>query len=237
MAKKEKTGKRTARMAQIREVYRLTKRVDPKIGWILLATFLGTAALFVVLGVVLGPLWAWLPPGLAIALLVTGIVFGRRAERSAFAQIEGQPGAALAVLKSIKRGWTVTEAVAATPSMRITDTAIVHRAVGRPGVVLIAEGNLGRVGSLLAGEKRKMARMLGTEVPVYDAVIGNGANQVPLRNLRSYLVKLPRNLDKAKIREINSRLRALPGIQQQMPRGPMPKNVRMPKGGGSPKVR
>lgn len=235
MAKKDAAGgKRTGRIAQIRSVYSMTKQGDPKIGWIMLASFLGTVAVFAVLGLVLDSLWFLLPLGVVFGVLVATIVFGRRAERSAFAQMEGQPGAALAVLKSIKRGWAVTEVVAAAPSQRPADVAVVHRAVGRPGVVLVGEGNPNRLAPLLAAEKRKMARMLG-DVPVYDTTIGNHDNQVPLRKLRGFLVKLPRNLRREQVREINSRLRALPGIQQQVPRGPLPKNVRMPK--TNPKIR
>lgn len=237
MAKKDAAGgKRTGRIAQIRSVYSMTKKGDPKIGWIMLACFLGTVAVFVVLGLVIGSVWFFVPLGVAIGFLVATIVFGRRAERSAFAQMEGQPGAALAVLKSIKRGWVVTEVVAAAPSQRPMDMALVHRAVGRPGVVLIGEGNPNRLAPLLAAEKRKMARMLG-DVPVYDTVIGNDDNQVSLRKLRGYMMKLPRNLSRDQVREVNTRLRALPGIQQQVPRGPLPtkKNVRMPK--TNPKIR
>jgi hypothetical protein len=235
MAKKDAAGgTRTGRIAQIRSVYSMTRKADPKIGWIMLASFLGTVAVFVVLGLVIGSVWFFVPLGVVVGFLVATIVFGRRAERSAFAQMEGQPGAALAVLKSIKRGWAVTEVVAAAPSQRPTDVAVVHRAVGRPGVVLIGEGNPNRLTPILAAEKRKMARMLG-DVPVYDTVVGNNDNQVPLRRLRAYMMKLPRNMSRDQVREVNSRLRALPGIQQQVPRGPLPKNVRMPK--TNPKIR
>lgn len=232
MAKKDAAPKqRGARLAQIRSVYRLTKQSDPKIGWILLACFLGTLAFFVVLGLVLNAPYPLGGFGLAVALLVSTIVLGRRADRAAFAQIEGIAGAAGEVLKTIRRGWSVTPMVAAAP--RSQD--VVHRAVGRSGVVLIAEGNPHRVGALLAGEKRKMTRLLG-DVPIYDKIIGTDEGQVPLRRLRAYLTKLPRNqLRKDQVREINNRLRAMPGLQQQIPKGALPKNVRMPKGG--PKVR
>ena len=68
------------------------------------------------------------------------IVFGRRAERAAFGQMEGQPGAAAAVLENVGRGWTVTPAVAMNRSQDV-----VHRAVGKPGIVLVAEGNPNRL--------------------------------------------------------------------------------------------
>ena len=37
---------------------------------------------------------------------------------------------------------------------------VVHRAVGKAGIVLVAEGNPNRVKGLLAAEKKKMARIV-----------------------------------------------------------------------------
>ena len=66
-----------------------------------------------------------------------------------------------------------------------------HRAVGRPGVVLIGEGVPPTgVGNLLAQEKKKVARFV-PDVPVYDVQAGNDEGQVPLRKLNRHLMKLP----------------------------------------------
>jgi hypothetical protein len=72
-------------------------------------------------------------------------------------------------------------------------------------------------------------------VPVYDFVVGDGPGQVPLRRLQSTMVKLPRNLRKDQVAEVNNRLRALGDVQQKMmPKGPIPKNIKLPRG---PKLR
>ena len=84
------------------------------------------------------------------------IVFGRRAERAAYAQVEGQPGAAAAALGVLRRGWNVQQAVAVTKNQDL-----VHRVVGRPGVILVGEGNPARVRHLLGVEKKKHARVVG----------------------------------------------------------------------------
>ena len=42
--------------------------------------------------------------GFLLAFLAMAIIFGRRAERAAFGQMEGQPGAAAAVLDNIGPG-------------------------------------------------------------------------------------------------------------------------------------
>ncbi len=106
---------------------------------------------------------------------------------------------------------------------------IVHRAVGRPGVVLVAEGSSTRLGSLLATEKKKVARFV-PDVPIYDLQAGNEAGQVPLRKLNRHLMKLPRNLKSDQVIEVNRRLKALGTMNLPIPKGPMPRNVRMPKG-------
>jgi len=109
---------------------------------------------------------------------------------------------------------------------------VVHRAVGKAGIVLVGEGNPNRVRSLLASEKKKMARIV-TEVPVHDFIVGDGEGQVPLKKLRTTLLKLPRTLSGPQVTETNDRLRAMGDLMSNMPipKGPMPKGMRMPKGG------
>ncbi len=131
-----------------------------------------TFGVFLAIGFLIGhPIYLGIL-GLLLAFLATAIVFGRRAERAAFGQMEGQPGAAAAVLDNVGRGWTTTPAVAMNRSQDV-----VHRAVGKAGIVLVAEGNPNRVKSLLAAEKRKMARIVA-DVPVHDLLVGTGEGQV-----------------------------------------------------------
>jgi len=156
--------------------------------------------------------------GLAGAMLV----FGRFAQSAQYAAIEGQPGAAAAILQTVRGGWTVTPAVAANRNMDV-----VHRAVGKPGVVLVGEGSPSRLPSLLAAEKKRISRV-AYDVPIYDIQVGNEEGQVPIRRLQRKLMRLPRNLKGPAVAELNFRLKALPG-NLQAPKGPMPKTGRMPK--------
>ncbi|MGH3343611.1 MAG: DUF4191 domain-containing protein [Carbonactinosporaceae bacterium] len=225
MARNEGSDK-TGRIAQIRGAYQVTRRVDPKILPILLLSGLGVLAVCLVIGFVTGHPVYLAVLGVALGLLVVTIVFGRRAERAAYLQVEGQPGAAAAVLNALRRGWTVTPAVAVTRNQDI-----VHRAVGRPGIVLIGEGAPHRVANLLGAEKRRMSRIAG-EAPVYDVMAGNAEGQVPLRKLQRHLMKLPRHLRPAEVTELNNRLRAVgTGSNVPIPKGPLPKNARLPRGG------
>lgn len=225
MARKEKNSENPGRLKQIALTYTMTKRSDRWIGLILLGVGLVTFGVFLGVGFLIGhPIYLGIL-GFLLAFLATAIVFGRRAEKAAFGQMEGQPGAAAAVLDRIGRGWTVTPAVAMNRNQDV-----IHRVVGKPGVVLVAEGNPNRLRGLLNAEKKKMARLLG-DVPVHAVVVGNDEGQTPLRKLRAAVIKRPRVLPGAQVVEVNDRLRAVGDLMSNMPlpKGPMPKGMRMPK--------
>ncbi|QNP73098.1 DUF4191 domain-containing protein [Streptomyces roseirectus] len=215
------------RLKQIALTYKMTRKADKTIGLVLTGVFLLIFGVFLAVGflidhpILLGIL------GFLLALLGTAIVFGRRAERAAFGQMEGQPGAAAAVLDNIGRGWTTTPAVAMNRSQDV-----VHRAVGKAGIVLIAEGNPNRVKTLLAAEKKKMNRIVA-DVPVHDVIVGTGEGQTALKKLRTTLLKYPRVLTGPQVTATNDRLKAMGDLMSNMPlpKGPMPKGMKLPKGG------
>ncbi|MEV7614629.1 DUF4191 domain-containing protein [Streptomyces sp. NPDC089799] len=215
------------RFKQIAMTYKMTRKADPKIGLILAAVAIVTFGVFLGIGFLIDHPWYLGILGFLVAFLATAIVFGRRAERAAFGQMEGQPGAAAAVLDNVGRGWTSTPAVAMNRSQDI-----VHRAVGKAGIVLIAEGNPNRLKPLLAAEKKKMARIL-PDVPVHDIIVGTGEGQVPLKKVRTTLLKYPRVLPGPQVTQVNDKLRAMGDLMSNMPlpKGPMPKGMRMPRGG------
>ncbi|MCQ4081622.1 DUF4191 domain-containing protein [Streptomyces sp. RB6PN25] len=232
MARKENSNgpgsaENPGRLKQIGLTYKMTRRADPKVGLVVAAVGIVTFGVLLAIGFALGhPVYAGIL-GFLLAFLAMAIVFGRRAERAAFGQMEGQPGAAAAVLDNVGRGWTVTPAVAMNRNQDV-----VHRAVGRAGIVLVGEGNPNRVKALLAAEKKRMARVV-YDTPVTDIIVGTGEGEVPLKKVRTTLLKLPRVLPGPKVTEVNDRLRALGDLMSNMPipKGPMPKGVRMPKGG------
>ncbi|MFC8129681.1 DUF4191 domain-containing protein [Streptomyces sp. NPDC057302] len=220
------------RLKQIAQTYKMTRRADPRIGLVIAAVGIVTFGVFLGIGFLIGhPIYLGIL-GFVLAFLAMAIVFGRRAERAAFGQMEGQPGAAAAVLDKIGRGWTTTPAVAMNRSQDV-----VHRTVGKAGIVLVAEGNPNRVKSLLAAEKKRMARVV-SDVPVHDVIVGTGEGQVPLKKLRTTLLKLPRVLQGPQVTATNDRLRAMGDLMSNMPlpKGPMPKGAgrgrspKMPRG-------
>jgi F0F1-type ATP synthase assembly protein I len=222
MARQDTPDENAGRLKQIRLAYTMTKKVDPKIGWILAGIWVGILVVLLAVGFALGhPLYLGIL-GVILGLLAAVIIFGRRAEKAAFGQMDGQPGAAAAVLNNMKRGWTVTPVVAATRNQDV-----VHRAVGRAGVVLVGEGNVNRLRPLLSSEKRKVNRMIG-DVPVTEVIVGDGKGQIPLKKLQMHLTKLPRPVAPAQVTVVNDRLRAIGDL---LSNAPIPKGP-MPKGGG-----
>lgn len=226
MARKDKSEapEKQGRFKQLVTSYQMTKRYDPKIGLILLAWFAGVAAVaFVVLFLIPPRLWVMDVLGAVLfGVLAALIIFGRRAQRAGYAQIEGQPGAAAAALGMLRRGWTLEPAVAFNRNQDV-----VHRVVGPPGIVLVGEGNPNRLKPLLASERRKHERV-ASEAPIHEVVVGDQEGAVPLPKLVKHVTKLGRQVKPAEITDILARLRALDATRSNipLPKGPMPTNLK-----------
>jgi Domain of unknown function (DUF4191) len=100
--------------------------------------------------------------------------------------------------------------------------------IGRPGVILLAEGNPVRVRGLIGQEKRRLTKVIGN-APLYDYTIGQGEGELSIRKLRMTLLKLPRNMTGKDVNALDKRLGALLA-RPQMPKGAIPKNMRPSKG-------
>lgn len=218
----------TGRIAQMRQAYRNTKQTDPKIGWILLAVWVVTAAVVATLSLLLvGPGWLGIVLTVLLAFtsasLATVTIFGRRAERSMYQQAEGQLGSGGAALSMLRGKWEVKQAVGFTKQQDV-----VHRVIGRPGVILVGEGSSGRVKSLLAAEAKKHQRIVGDETPVTTLVVGRGEGEVPLPKLVKKVRKLPKAIKPAQQTDILYKVKALDAMRPAapMPRGPMPTSMK-----------
>jgi Domain of unknown function (DUF4191) len=222
----------TSRRAQITQTYQMAKRSDPRLGlWVL-----GTGLVAALVG--FGLFWlvtgrgGWLSIGLSVVgglmLGVLGalIVFSRRAQRAVYGQMEGQVGAAAGALGLLKRGWHVDQAIAFTKQQDV-----VHRVVGPPGIVLVGEGNPGRVKTLLTSERRRHQRV-ATDAPVTEIVVGGEEGQVPLSKLSRHVQKMKRQVKPAEITDILARLKAIDAQRGTvpMPKGPMPTSMKGMRG-------
>ena len=213
---------KAGRLKQIRMVASLVNQQNRKALPIIAGSAVGIIVVFVLIGLLTGTAGFLIPLGVLLGLVAAMVLFGRFAQRAQYSAIEGQPGAAAAILQSMRGNWTVTPAVTANKNMDV-----VHRAVGRPGVVLVGEGAPSRLTGLMAAEKKKTARV-AHDVPIFEFQVGNGEGQIPVSQLQRKVMRLPRNLRPAAVSDLNYRLKALqPSLQ--MPKGPLPKGARQPK--------
>ena len=210
------------RIKQLRMVAGIIRKQDPRALPLVALAGIGIAAVVIVIGYFVGLIWGFIPLGILAGATGAMLLFGRYATSAQYKALEGQPAAAAAVLQSLRGGFTTTPAIAANRNMDV-----VHRTVGKPGVILVGEGSPNRLPSLLAAEKKRISR-IASQVPIYDFQVGDGEGQVPIRELNKKIMKLPRNLRGQDVADLNFRLGMLPQ-QLQMPKGPIPRSARMPK--------
>ena len=230
-APKDATPKKPGRVAQVRQVFTAARAVDPQIGWWMALAFLGVLLVAVVIGVLTHFLVFALIIGIAFAALAATIVLSRRAERAAYRQIEGQPGAVGATLSSLRRGWFFDQQPVAADAARANDmasAAMVYRAVGRPGIVLIGEGPPARAQKLLAAERKRVERVApGVPVLLLRVGDGDGEGEVGIRKLTTRVQRLKPVLTKDEVSVVNKRLKALGGMRTPVPKGVDPTKARM----------
>ena len=193
------------RLQQFQQAWNQVRELDPRmVPWVLSGVAVG-----VLLGVGVGAISPLLTLvtmpvfGLMFGLLGGLAVFNRRASKAQYRAIEGQPGAAAAVLQSMRGQWFVTPAVAVNAKQDM-----VHRVVGRCGIVLVGEGAGQRVKGLLAKERKRLSRAVG-EIPINTVVVGERDGEVTLRKLQVTLTKLPRELKKGEVPKLERKLKPL----------------------------
>ena len=216
--RKPKDRSKPGIFAQVRQVFSMTRKADPAAVWWMLLAGLAVLVLALALGVWFGQVVYSLILGLPLALMAAMLVLGRRAERAAFTQIEGQPGATSAVLGQLRRGWyydqepVAAEAGGQMRGMRdLHNAAMVFRAVGKPGVVLLAEGPRGAAQKLVAAERRRVARVVGEEVPVHTVMVGTGEGLTPLRQVVKTVKRFPKKITNDEAALVQQRIKALAG--------------------------
>lgn len=224
MAEQERMGM----IAGIRANYRMTKSVDKKLPWILLGSFIGVGAVGFALAYLLfgDSLVLGIINGLLFGLIGLLVVLSRRSQKAMYKTLESEMGAAGRALQLLRRGWKIEAPVAFNKQQDL-----VHRVVGRPGIVLVAEGNPNRVKPLMAAERRKHERVVA-DVPVTEILVGYGEGEVPLNKLVRHIMKLPKNVKPAQVTDILARLRALDAQRGSLPipKGPVPTTMKGMRG-------
>jgi hypothetical protein len=220
-AARAKRAESRARRSQIFEAFKMQRREDKALVPLMVAVLVGVAAVAFLIGLIWDMQWLFLGPGVVLGVLGAVLLFGRRVSANVYKKADGQPGAAGWALDNLRGNWRVTQAVAGT-----TQLDAVHRVIGLPGVILVAEGAPHRVKTLLAQEKKRLARVVGS-TPIYDVVIGNSEGEVPLRNLQRHMMKLPRNISKTEVDRLEKGMAALASRGAALPKGPLPPGAKM----------
>ena len=204
---------------QLLQTYKVTAEVDKQLNLLLIGAFVGSVVLLTVLGIFLQPWWMWLVLGVTGGATADLWILLERAKKATFVRYAGQPGSAEVALSMLdKKKWEYTPAITANRQLDV-----VHRVVGPPGIVLVAEGQPGRVKALVAAEAKKHEQV-AYGVPVTTVMMGDGEGQVPLAGLNKYLTKQPKKLAASQLIDVKARLRALDAVRPRvpLPRGPMP---------------
>ncbi|WP_328357705.1 DUF4191 domain-containing protein [Mycobacterium sp. NBC_00419] len=213
------------RRSQLWQAFQMQRKEDKRLLPYMIGAFVLIVAASVAVGIYTGgfTMYLMILLGVVLGALVAFIIFGRRAQKSVYSKAEGQTGAAAWALDNLRGKWRVTPGVAATGHFDA-----VHRVIGRPGVIFVAEGSPSRVKPLLAQEKKRTARLVG-EVPIYDVIVGNGEGEVPLSKLERHLTKLPANITVKQMDALESKLVALGSRigPAAMPKGPLPGQAKM----------
>lgn len=222
----EEKAKRTGRIRQMVEIYKTTKVHDRNLPWALLLCFVAPVAVSVLLAWLLSDNWfgwvLWPITGVLVGILLVMIVLGRRAEKIAYEQIEGRPGAVGAVVQSaLRRSWRGSE----VPVAINRNQDAVYRVVGRGGIVLISEGSRQRTQRMAADEERKIRRAL-RNVEIVHLYVGPDGDGVPLARLSKTLVKLKPKLNRNEVAAVYNRLSSLQSTPVGIPKGMDPNRVR-----------
>lgn len=204
--------------------YSMTRKVIKTLPlWMLGGLVVGGAIGFSLLYFTFGQRW-WIgiPGFLVFGLLSMIIVLGRLSQKALYIELEGEPGAAGRVLHMLRRGWKIEVPVAFNKNQDL-----VHRVVGKPGIILVGEGNPNRLKPLLASERKKHERVLA-DLPVIELIVGDAPGEVPLRKLTKTITKMKRQIKPADMTDVLQRLRALDasGRNLPIPKGPVPTSMK-----------
>lgn len=211
------------RFGQVAAAYRSLREVDARA----LAYLVSAALAGILVGVGIGSwvgIWAMPVFALIFALLAVLVTLNIRLQRAQYRVLDGQPGASAAILQAMRGQWFVNPFVSLN-----TKQDMVHRVVGRCGIVLVGEGANQRVKGLLAKEESRLRRAVG-DIPIRTVICGDGPGEIPLRKLQGALAKFPKKLRNTDVPRLERKLKpfdkALP-----IPKGidPMGTNRRRPK--------
>jgi hypothetical protein len=219
MSLKMQAPKKQRWYVQVKETYKFAAKEVSFLALRLLGVFSVVFGILFAIGVAIDQTIFFGIFAFGTSLLATTFFFGKIAEKAAYASIAGQVGAAASVLNALKGAWQITPAVGVDKNQNM-----VHRVVGRPGIILVGEGS--RPGVLLA-EQRKAHARYAQGVPIHEIIVDD--IEVTISNLQKKVKKLSKSLRPAEVTEVRNRLKALPQTALPIPKGPLPLGRKMPR--------
>jgi len=222
------TPKSKGRVGELFDVLKLVIKRVP-LAWLWLGlSFLIPLAGGIVVGVITieNPVGAviWIVLGLMAGLLGFLIVLGQITQKLMYTNLEGQIGAVSSLIKNQLHGhWRGSE----IPVRMNKSSDTVYRLVGRPGVVIISEGQRSRVAPLVDEARKEVARIVPA-VPLHTVHVGSDG--IALKQLFRTIYKFPKGIRTAEILVVSNRLNSIAKTpMSQMPKGIDPTKMRAPK--------
>ncbi|MFE1523955.1 DUF4191 domain-containing protein [Schaalia turicensis] len=206
----------------LRDAFTIAKRTYKHLGWWLALAGLAGLGIGILLGFLTKSWIAWAVFGILLMLLLPMLLLTRAVRSASYAQLDGMPGATSAILDSLRGSW-VKQTEPVRFNARHQD--FVFRLIGRPGVVLVAEGPISRTRKLIDDERRAIRRV-APNAPVHAIFMGNGEGQVPLAKLERAIKKLKKEISAQEVSALSQRLDALGNKALNIPKGIDPTNIR-----------
>lgn len=221
-AKKAKKANKRGFFKQIADVFKMTRKYDPSIVWWMIGTFVAALLVGLGIGLLTGSPVLWTLMFIPLGLLIALIIMNKKAEKAAFAQIEGRPGAAGAALSQLGRGWVVEDdPIAVNPRTQET----VFRATGKPGVILVADGDYNRAKRLADKQRKQLQRFL-PNVEIRVLQVGSGPSEVELHEVKATIKRMKKTLNRHEVRAVEQRIASMPVNNLGIPKGVDPNRMR-----------
>ncbi|WP_062378296.1 DUF4191 domain-containing protein [Demequina pelophila] len=224
MAKDKQPQKKQRWYTLIAQAYKVTAPHDK---WLLpgiLAIVIGGIAAFVIAGLLIGGVFAIVYMsifGVLTAILGALFFLTRRFESNAYARMEGQTGASLAVAQAIRNGWEFSEDPV---SMDPRAGTVIFQGVGKGGIVLLVEGGPAARKQVTATQRRIEKLVPG--IPVHPIYVGTREGEVRLNKLQKAIRRHKKALNKNDRATVAARLKAIGGTKPPMPKGIDPLRAR-----------
>ncbi len=187
----KKTGKQ-GMFSQIIRIYKYTHTDDKQLPLWLAVAFVAPIVVAIVLGLVLRwSIFAWIMmmvTAAMVGLLLFTVVLTKRADKVGYAKLEGRPGAAAGIVSAINKGGFTFPQQPVWVDPRTKDA--IWRGTGFNGIFLIGEGNYERLMHAMDRQEHAVKSVTaGSNIPIYRISVGNGENQVKLRELRGKVLR------------------------------------------------